>query len=131
MRSSARMGRGFGRNNSSCRFKMNFDGKISKFINFVQNHAKYVNNFLEQNQKYATSTTQTTNSIRDIPIFRRTRHAGNLHAGLPADSHPTFSKGQNRKRRGILELRSGPRSQELELETLAASRAAVPRKGSG
>jgi hypothetical protein len=32
-----------------------------------------------------------------------------------------FQKNKNRRRRGILELQSGTRSQELELETLAAS----------
>ena len=54
------------------------------------------NNPREHNQKDATATTQTTNSIRNIPVFHRPRRAGNLHAGLPSDSHGQFSKDRNR-----------------------------------
>ena len=42
-----------------------------------------------------------------------------------------FQKIRIEGTRGILELRSGTRSQELELETLAASRAAMSKTGSG
>ena len=56
--------------------------------------------------------------------------AGKIHTRLPAGSHSKFSKNTNRRWRGILEPWSGTRSQELELETLAASRAALPKAGS-
>jgi len=84
----------------------------------------------EHNQKDAPTTSKTTNSIRDIPLFRWPHHAGKIHTGLPPDSHGQFSKNTNRRWRGILDLRSGPRSQELELETVAASWAAMTKTGS-
>ncbi|MGA9535511.1 MAG: hypothetical protein WBR24_06345 [Desulfobacterales bacterium] len=56
----------------------------------------------EHNQKDATATTQTTNNIRDIPLFRRNRHNGNLHAGLSSDSNDPFSTEMRNGEFGIL-----------------------------
>ena len=53
----------------------------------------------EHNQKDATATTQRTNIIRDIPVFRRNGHAEKILEDLPSDTHGQFSKSQNRRRR--------------------------------
>jgi hypothetical protein len=75
----------------------------------------------EQNQKYATATTQKPYSIRDITVFRRTRHDGKVPARLPADSHQKFSKIRIEGGGEYWTCGQAARSQELELETQAAS----------
>jgi hypothetical protein len=50
---------------------------------------------------------------------------------ITTDTNGQFSKNTNRRRRGILELRPDSQSQELELETLAPSRAALSKTGPG
>ena len=46
----------------------------------------------EQNQKDANSTSKTSNSIRDILLFRRSHLTGNLHPRLSTNSNDSFSK---------------------------------------
>jgi hypothetical protein len=74
----------------------------------------------EQNLKKCQCHQQKTEQHTGHTCISLNRRAGNIHAGLPTDSNDPFSTNHNRSWLGILELRSGPQSQELELETLAA-----------
>jgi len=79
----------------------------------------------EQNQKDGTDTSQPPHSIRDIPVFRRNWHVETFLQDYRRILIKNFQKVKIEGGGGILDLRSGTRFQELELETFAASRAAV------